>query len=560
MFFIKKLRQSLLALATLGTLLSFTVSSFGADLNSFTYPNGDRFEGEAVNGNRTGKGIFTFASGARYEGDFVNNKFQGKGIYTYTNGDRYEGHFSNDKRMGKGIFFYKTGSRYDGDFVNDRRTGKGTYVYENGSRYEGDFLDDKLHGKGSLTASDGTRYEGDFVDNKRSGKGSYIFPNRDRYEGDVVDGKRTGKGVYTFVSGNRYEGDFVDDKRSGKGVYTFLDGDRYEGDFVDSSFQGKGIFTFANGDRYDGDFSAGKIEGYGTYKDKSGNIRTGTWQGGNLIKAVEKPLANTQNSVQPPTKAGENNPISVSFEVHINFPILKIVTTQEWSVWGEYEFINCENTTQHCVGKSITAPFVAGPIYPSSWITPDDYCKPYSFQPRIRWKYNKRENGKLVRVEGETLGPKFGPFLSPSKTDCNQSSDSNASNRALTSTSPATSTDYRPSASASTNTAPVASPSKPMSTATSNESCPTTGPLRMISATSEIPGICTKGRKNNYAYSDRSEAEGATAQAVCDIARKGDVVKRSGVRNVSICFCGKNVMKFQSIPQAMACWVLYDED
>jgi len=40
---------------------------------------GNRYEGDFVDGKRTGKGTFTWANGNKYEGDFVDGKFHGKG-------------------------------------------------------------------------------------------------------------------------------------------------------------------------------------------------------------------------------------------------------------------------------------------------------------------------------------------------------------------------------------------------------------------------------------------------------------------------------------------------
>lgn len=88
--------------------------------------------------------------------------------------------------------------------------------------------------------------------------------------------------------------------------------------------------------------------------------------------------------------------------------------------------------------------------------------------------------------------------------------------------------------------------------------CPPSG-LLMISSISDFPKACREGREYNYAYSDKSEAEGATTEVVCEIARNGDNMKASGISNISGCFCGKNIFKLNGIPQEMACWVFYDK-
>jgi len=88
------------------------------------------------------------------------------------------------------------------------------------------------------------------------------------------------------------------------------------------------------------------------------------------------------------------------------------------------------------------------------------------------------------------------------------------------------------------------------------DACPTSGPLRMITALSDIPQVCTQGRSNTYAHSDFASV---SAEQVCDVARRDDDLQKPGVKNVSICFCGRKLFKLQGFPQEMACWVLYDE-
>lgn len=39
------------------------------------FVNGSSYEGQWVNGVRTGRGIFNISNRLRYEGDFVNNQF-----------------------------------------------------------------------------------------------------------------------------------------------------------------------------------------------------------------------------------------------------------------------------------------------------------------------------------------------------------------------------------------------------------------------------------------------------------------------------------------------------
>ncbi len=49
---------------------------------------GGRYEGDYIDGKRTGRGIYTWADGRRYEGDFNNGNMHGRGICTFANKDR----------------------------------------------------------------------------------------------------------------------------------------------------------------------------------------------------------------------------------------------------------------------------------------------------------------------------------------------------------------------------------------------------------------------------------------------------------------------------------------
>lgn len=46
-----------------------------------------------------GKGYYFFDTGERFEGDFLEGKKSGTGIYKFLNGNIYEGEYFNDKRV-----------------------------------------------------------------------------------------------------------------------------------------------------------------------------------------------------------------------------------------------------------------------------------------------------------------------------------------------------------------------------------------------------------------------------------------------------------------------------
>ena len=45
-------------------------------LGTYTYANGDRYDGEWTDGKRNGMGTYTWANGQKFVGQFVNNDMQ----------------------------------------------------------------------------------------------------------------------------------------------------------------------------------------------------------------------------------------------------------------------------------------------------------------------------------------------------------------------------------------------------------------------------------------------------------------------------------------------------
>ena len=119
------------------------------------FDNGDKYEGEYVDGQLNGKGKYTFLDGNVYEGEWINSKMTGKGIFSFSDGGIYEGDLIDGAFHGKGKLLQPDGSIYEGDFENDMKTGKGKWLFPDGSIYEGDFLDGNFSGNGVLRNSNG---------------------------------------------------------------------------------------------------------------------------------------------------------------------------------------------------------------------------------------------------------------------------------------------------------------------------------------------------------------------------------------------------------------------
>jgi|LauGreDrversion4_2_1035121.scaffolds.fasta_scaffold139958_4 hypothetical protein len=54
-----------------------------------------------------------------------HSQMVGQGIKLYPNGDRYEGEFVNGQRHGPGTYFFKNGDVYDGNWFAGAEGGKG---------------------------------------------------------------------------------------------------------------------------------------------------------------------------------------------------------------------------------------------------------------------------------------------------------------------------------------------------------------------------------------------------------------------------------------------------
>ena len=68
---------------------------------------------------------------------------EGRGKYTYPHGDKYEGEWKNGEFHGQGTYTSPDGRKYEGEFKDGKQNGQGTYIYHDGRKYEGEFKDGK---------------------------------------------------------------------------------------------------------------------------------------------------------------------------------------------------------------------------------------------------------------------------------------------------------------------------------------------------------------------------------------------------------------------------------
>eukprot|EP01017_Pseudomicrothorax_dubius_P026424 TRINITY_DN2948_c0_g1_i10.p1 TRINITY_DN2948_c0_g1~~TRINITY_DN2948_c0_g1_i10.p1 ORF type:complete len:516 (+),score=138.07 TRINITY_DN2948_c0_g1_i10:49-1548(+) len=136
---------------------------------SETYPDGSKYEGEALEGLPHGEGKMIFASGGSYEGHWELGQMEGLGKMYYPSGDlAYDGEMKHDKFNGRGILLNDMTHlaelqhkgeplwlRYEGEFFDDAKHGFGICYYADGSVYEGHFKNDLHEGEGKLKDAEG---------------------------------------------------------------------------------------------------------------------------------------------------------------------------------------------------------------------------------------------------------------------------------------------------------------------------------------------------------------------------------------------------------------------
>ena len=162
-----------------------------------TYPNGDVYEGDFVNGLREGsQGTYTHAVPAAedgtkppaevYDGPWVNNLKEGIGKQNYPGLGHYNGYWLAGEKHGEGVMIYENGDIYSGNWKASKKDGKGTYVFaKTGMKFIGTFRGGEIV-QGKWFYPNGSCFDGKFQGNQPKGDGKWCFSN-----GNVVEGVYT---------------------------------------------------------------------------------------------------------------------------------------------------------------------------------------------------------------------------------------------------------------------------------------------------------------------------------------------------------------------------------
>lgn len=240
-------------------------------------PIGNIYEGDFLNGHRSGQGKYTFKDGHVYEGGWLKGKMDGEGHYKFADGSSYKGGMAKGRFHGRGRYVFANGDVYEGDFVHDRFQGNGRLEHKSGYSLEGTFLSDILHGQGCFYKGQHILYKGGWNQGFYSGKGNKQYLNGDCFEGEWSNGFKEGYGEYKHKDGTYYKGNYHKGKKHcDNAILAYSSGLTYKGPFRNGLKTGHGVLDFPDGRNYTGNFSEDAFDGEGTLNFKTHNQQAQT--------------------------------------------------------------------------------------------------------------------------------------------------------------------------------------------------------------------------------------------------------------------------------------------
>ena len=176
------------------------------------YENGELiYRGQFENGDYSGAGE-EFKHGLLVcSGTYENGKLNGSDCYLYYPNGRasYRGAFAGGEQTGEGIAYAESGIQtYAGSFLRGKWQGEGTAYDENGEPcYIGEFKNNCYEGDGVLYMDDGFQLEGTFSQGVQNGDVRISRDGIVYYEGTAVNCEPNGQGtIYNELGNVLYSG------------------------------------------------------------------------------------------------------------------------------------------------------------------------------------------------------------------------------------------------------------------------------------------------------------------------------------------------------------------
>ena len=164
------------------------------------------------------KGKYSFPNGNSYDGDMLNGKPYGHGIENNVLGrKKFEGEYKDGERYGHGIEYHYNGEKeFEGEYKDGERHGHGIEYHYNGEKeFEGVYKDGKRHGHGIEYRYDGEKeFEGEYENGKRHGHGIEYSRGNKKFEGEYQEGLRHGYGIEYGGGNKKFEGEYQNGKNA----------------------------------------------------------------------------------------------------------------------------------------------------------------------------------------------------------------------------------------------------------------------------------------------------------------------------------------------------------
>ena len=224
------------------------------------------YQGTLENGLLQGKGQEYDEEGLlRYEGNFVDGLRSGDGRLYEAGVLVYEGQFSDGEINGMGTAYEDGVKCYEGAFVDGLYEGSGTAYYPSGVKaYAGSFSAGLYEGEGTAYSEDGQMcYKGAFSQGLYEGEGTeYDEDGQVRYKGLFSAGLYEGSGTIYLSDGDRIQSEFAAGVAGGT-IQWYQDGKLwYDGSADDLTPDGFGTLYAENGKVvYAGEFDQGTLDG-----------------------------------------------------------------------------------------------------------------------------------------------------------------------------------------------------------------------------------------------------------------------------------------------------------